>query len=564
MVRRVFVSLVLLTLLARASWGEIIYSNPMDAHVTGSWEFADSDAVLVTPMNLAIDLNHDGADDISIDHHYVRGVNRIQRDAVELLQTASLGQRAVLALLKNVRSLTLEAATVANDAHEFSYLQAYVDNQLDTVNRIAENTAYNGQKLLDGSSGMRGVASNSNIRVLHVGETVQPGVHSFTVDTAAERASHVTANNITANQLGQDETLTINGVRIELSEHLTGTQVMDRINQFIDQTGVTARVIADGADVGKLRLSSLPFGQAAQIELISNVAVSKANSTGIGTSLWGASGVDLVATIAGTQFNGQGNTVTADSGATRGLTVSVAPRDHGDGNHLTFAGQLGVIHVSDESLSFPLHPAQDETVRATIRSLHSSSLGIAVPGNQYANLAEIDVTSATKARDSFRIVDSAIETVKSQIQFVNSMQNDYFLPFGEAFVEGIGLAEIAVLEGEVGLLTTGEVIGSDSRFSDEALTIGSLEFDGRDSAFIGVRLMEDDRFHYGWIRAELAEDESLIIRDFAFESVPDRHIRAGFVPEPAGAACAIAGIALAAIRSRGNRSQQRCDGPIAP
>ncbi len=119
------------------------------------------------------------------------------------------------------------------------------------------------------------------------------------------------------------------------------------------------------------------------------------------------------------------------------------------------------------------------------------------------------------------------------------MLDNYFLPFGEAVVEGLGLAEVAIHEGEIDLLTTGESIGPDSRFSDEPLTIGSLEFDGRDSAFLGVRLLADDKFHYGWIRTELAEDESLVVRDYAFESIPNRHIRAGFVPEPSGTGLAI-------------------------
>ena len=374
MIRNVIKSICMFAVMASVSRAEIIYSNPTDVHVTGTWEFSGDDSVLVAPMNFPIDLNHDGANDVSINHHFVRRVNRIERDAFELLQMANLGQREVFSLLKEARSIALVAANEGvNDADMLKRFQIQLDSKLDRINRISETTAYNGQKLLDGSAGMMGTASNSNVTVLNVADTVQPGTYAFNVDTSGARATTLTKSALVS-PLGQEETLAINGVKVELYAGMTGTQVQDRINLFTDQTGVTGHIVRDGFDAGKLRFSGVAFGHASNLDIISNVAQGTADSSSVGTTLIEDHGVDVVATIGGIQFNGHGNTVTADSGLGRGLSLAVSPVDSADNHHLTFAGQLGVIDIQDQSLSFPLTATQDEAINIALRTLTPAAL----------------------------------------------------------------------------------------------------------------------------------------------------------------------------------------------
>ena len=74
--------------------------------------------------------------------------------------------------------------------------------------------------------------------------------------------------------------------------------------------------------------------------------------------------------------------------------------------------------------------------------------------------------------------------------------------------------------------------------------------DARQSGFLGIRLLSEDQYHYGWIRAEVGAENRLVIRDFAFESSPGKAILAGFVPEPHGVGnVAILFVAIA-IRAR--------------
>ncbi|MCA9214433.1 MAG: hypothetical protein KDB27_15285 [Planctomycetales bacterium] len=530
MVRIFIYSVLATTLFVSEACSAIIYTNPADQHVLGSWEFSDTDAVLVHPMTFPIDLNRDGISDVSVTHHYLRGDGVLDKNAFDLLQAAQLGQRETASLLKEIRQIALSSANEGvNDFDALLSNQSSIESKLERIDRIANHTVYGDRVLLNGDSGFQGLASSSSVQVLNVDGTTFAGSHAVTIATAAERASFVTNLAALPILLGQDETLTINGVKVDLFEGMTRAQVRDRVNSFTDYTGVTAHIASSGLDAGTLRLQTTTFGSASEIAIISNVAAGMQGSTSIGTTETVAAGVDIVATIGGHQFNGQGNVVTADNGLARGLTIAVLSNDIDDA--ITAVGNLGVVMVSNESLSFAVGPPHPN-VDFTLRSLHSSSLGLGVVGNVFANLSEINVTSNYLALNSLEIVDAAVDTVRIERSHIEHVLDDFFFPFGEAEIEGIGLAEIAVDGDGIGLLATGTPIGPTSRFSDVPLTLNSLTFNDRDSAFFGVRLQVDDQFHYGWIRAETAEDDSLIIRDFALESTPNKTIRAGFVPEP--------------------------------
>ena len=331
--------------------------------------------------------------------------------ATSLVQTAEGALNEINSLLVKVRSLALDSANEGvNDADAMAANQAEIDNALDTINRIAENTQFTTKKLLDGSAGINGTPSDGDVTFLRATTDTQGGTHTVNIGTAAEKATHLTSAAL-ANPLAQDETLTINGVKVELSSGLTGTQVQDRINQFTDQSGVSAHIVLAGADAGKLRLSSTSYGSAATLDVISNVAGATPDSTFIGTTLVQDTGVDVVASIQGTAFNGQGNVVTADSGVARGLSLSFAAVDAGDSAHITVAGAQGVVAIADESMIFQIGANQNQTAKVAIQRTHSSSLGIAVTGNQFANLSEIDVTSAAKAQDTLGVIDSAVDDI---------------------------------------------------------------------------------------------------------------------------------------------------------
>lgn len=296
--------------------------------------------------------------------------------AVSLVQTAEGALNEINSLLVKVRSLALDSANAGvNDADALAANQAEISNALDTINRIANNTQFGTKKLLDGSAGVTGTATDADVTVLKATSDTAAGTYSVTVDTVAERAYVDTTTALAAGTLAADETLTVNGVSISLNEGLTRDEVKNRINEFTSQTGVVAE--DDGAGTG-IRLRTEAFGSDASISVVSNQ--SGANSAGFTTSVETDTGVNAVATIGSNQFTGVGNVITADTGVTKGLTVALAvdPAD----STLTVSGAQGNVSVTNNSLQFQVGPNANQTASIAVDRVNPSSLGVGVAGNQ--------------------------------------------------------------------------------------------------------------------------------------------------------------------------------------
>lgn len=323
---------------------------------------------------------------------------------VAVVQTAEGALNEINGLLVKIRSLALDSANAGvNDDDALAANQAEIDNALDTINRIANNTQFANKKLLDGSAGIQGVASDTDVTFLKGTSDTSAGTYAVAVTTSGERANAV-AGTAQTSALAADEILTLNGISITLNAGLTQAQVIARVNEFTSQTGVTAD--GNGAS-SATRLYTTAFGSDAEIEVISNVAAA-ATSSGFGTTAITDSGVNVVGTIGGTSFTGKGNVLTATSGAAQGLTVSFAAQS-GASAHQTVTGAQGNVTVTDNSLVFQIGANQDQTASVLVDRVNPNSLGIGVNGNQFANLDEIDVTSASKAQDTLEIVDAAID-----------------------------------------------------------------------------------------------------------------------------------------------------------
>ncbi|MCA9075322.1 MAG: hypothetical protein KDA93_09835 [Planctomycetaceae bacterium] len=323
--------------------------------------------------------------------------------AVSVVQTAEGALNEINSLLVKVRSLALDSANSGvNDADSLAANQAEITNALETINRIANNTQFGTKKLLDGSAGISGTATDADVSFIGATSDTSAGSYAVEVTTEGERAT-VSGGTQQTSALAAAENLTINGVAISLNAGLTQAQVISRINEFSSQTGVTAE--DDGGDT---RLYSSNFGSGASISVVSDTAAA-ADSSGIGTTALTDTGVDVVGTIGGTSFTGSGNVLTATSGAAQGLSVQFAT-DPADAT-LTVTGAQGSVAVSDNSLIFQIGPNENQTAKVSISKVNPTSLGAGVTGNQFGNLNSIDVTTAAGAQDAIAVIDQAVDDV---------------------------------------------------------------------------------------------------------------------------------------------------------
>ncbi len=328
--------------------------------------------------------------------------------AVSVVQTAEGALNEISSILVKVRSLALDSANGGvNDDDAFAANQAEIDNALDTINRIANNTQFGQKNLLDGSAGVAGVADDADVTFLKASNQTTAGTYSVEVTTQAERAN-VTAGTAQTGNLAADETLTINGVSITLNSGLDQTGVIARINEFSGETGVVAE--DDPNNAGQTRLYSTEFGADASISVVSDTAAA-ATSSGFGTTADTDDGVNIAGEIDGVAAAGSGATLTSSSGASKGLVVQLAA--DGTDAALSVDGAQGNVTVTNNSLVFQIGANQNQTASIAINSVLASGLGVGVSGNSFNSLEDIDVTSVNNAQDALAIIDAAHDEISN-------------------------------------------------------------------------------------------------------------------------------------------------------
>jgi flagellin len=328
--------------------------------------------------------------------------------AVAVVQTAEGALNEINSILVKVRSLALDSANAGvNDDDAFAANQAEISNALDTINRISQNTQFGEKRLLDGSAGISGTPDDADVTFLKASGKTSAGSYAIEVTAQAERAT-ITAGTAQSSDLLTDETLTINGTSIQLNAGLSQAAVISRINEFTGQTGVIAEDDPNAA--GQTRLRSIEFGANAEIEVVSDTTAA-ATSSGFGTSLLQDIGKNIEGTIDGVAASGSGNVLTSVSGASTGLTVSLA--ELSTDKVLSVDSTQGNVAVQNNSLVFQIGANQNQTASLAISSVAADGLGLAVSGSRFSSLNEIDVTSAEKAQEALAVIDASIDELSN-------------------------------------------------------------------------------------------------------------------------------------------------------
>ena len=325
--------------------------------------------------------------------------------AVSVVQTAEGALNEINSLLVKVRSLAIDSANIGvNDDDALAANQAEINNALDTINRIANNTQFGTKKLLDGSAGISGAVTDADVTFLKGTSDTTSGTYAVDVTTGGERATSEAGITQTA-ALATNEILTINDVSVTLTSGMTQAQVVNRINEFTAQTGV----VADTTFFGATRLYTEAFGSSTSLTVVSNVAAA-GTSSGFGITSVTDTGIDIIGTIGGTSFTGVGNVLAATSGVAKGLTLKVGASTSWNA-FSTVTGAQGNVTVSDNSLVFQIGANKDQTASIAVQKVNPNGLGLGVTGNQFLSLDEIEVTSASKAQDSLEVIDASIDDV---------------------------------------------------------------------------------------------------------------------------------------------------------
>jgi flagellin len=190
----------------------------------------------------------------------IRGLDQAIRnanDGVSLVQTAEGAMQEVTNMLQRIRELSIQSANgIYNDADRQT-LDAEVQQLKKEMDRIAETTSFNGQKLLDGTLGNT---------VLQVGsqayETMDVSIGSFSTysmgGSSGDIVGEATTNGLADLQAIAVGDLIVNDVPLSsVALELTVNDALAAWNSDLDSKGASVsslvQYVADGAGSGVLR-----------------------------------------------------------------------------------------------------------------------------------------------------------------------------------------------------------------------------------------------------------------------------------------------------------------------
>jgi flagellin len=192
----------------------------------------------------------------------VKGLNvaaRNANDGISLAQTAEGALGKVGDMLQRMRELSVQSANATNSADDRKALQAEVKQLTDEIDRVSQQTSFNGKKILDGSFAAAtfqvGANAGDNITVgaladttadnlstvIYGEETVEltsAEMDAITFDTAVTSGLTIAVGGAAAVDLGELEATSSATARIG--------QVVEAINRKTSETGVSAFLVDNG------------------------------------------------------------------------------------------------------------------------------------------------------------------------------------------------------------------------------------------------------------------------------------------------------------------------------
>lgn len=353
---------------------------------------------------------------------------RNSESTVSMVQTAEGALGEANNTLVAMRQLAIQSANEgSNDAVMLAANQVSIKNMLDSIDRIAEFTQFGQKKLLDGSSGVSGLAVGDGLQyVSATSDTQSSGEQGYEVkvNRLASKAAIMGTNPLTKELIDLGESLYIT----EGGKTATYvTKESDTVDAAILNLGAAAKkaglnVTVSNAGNGAILIEHNMYGSDYSFSAASSSAGVISPEAGTFTV---AKGTDIAGTINGEATIGKGEVITGIVGnkTTDGLSV----RFHTMNPEMTVAEEgtlVGRLKVSQNAMTFQIGAGQGQTVNIAMQNVSSGTLARGIENKSgFQSLADVDVTNAQGAFDTMTLVDKAINDIIKVRAELGSFQN---------------------------------------------------------------------------------------------------------------------------------------------
>ena len=366
----------------------------------------------------------------------IRGLNQAARnanDGISLAQTAEGAMGGAGNILQRVRELAVQSANASNSAGDRQALQNEVGQLVAELDRIAQTSEFNGQKLLDGTFGTQQfqvgananqtiVAATANLRTSVYGNNqVQAAGGAATL--AAAGANSTTAGTVAINGALGSATVTVavnstakaNADKINLSQSTTGVEATARTDLSLTFAATGAYSLTIQSDNTTTQAISFSVSAAATADGLSGAVAAindQSSKTGV-TAALNATGTAIVLT------NATGNDITiSDTAVVNGGNVTIQKLDS------TGAASGGTAVLTADALA-----ASATTVGYITLDSEKSFAVDATTTNAFADVgstlkkvSDLDVSTFSKATEALKTVDSALAFISGERAKLGALQ----------------------------------------------------------------------------------------------------------------------------------------------
>jgi len=361
----------------------------------------------------------------------IRGLNQAVRnsnDGISLAQTAEGALNETTNILQRIRELSVQAANDTNNDSDRESLQAEVGQLKTELDRIAETTNFNGNKILNGTFLGRDIQVGAN-----VGETISVSVGDSRT-TALARQVRVTSSSGVSTTTSTLGTLTFTPAGGSAVTIRAAVAADDQLSTASNATSAIAkaRAINDASAFTGVRaiVGETTFTGAT----IQNVTLNETKSFSINGEK--IAGFAVQANDADGSLVDAINAVSEKTGVVASLNEnSQLVLTAADGRNIELTGSLSSIGLGTDSVTGGKLTLQSNGQFDAYfgGSMDTALGGISSSGNlggtvvfgvsSDKSIASVDISTRAGAVEALDIVDLALENVSSQRADLGALQN---------------------------------------------------------------------------------------------------------------------------------------------
>lgn len=380
----------------------------------------------------------------------IRGLNQAVRnanDGISVVQTAEGALQEASNILQRLRELSIQSANDSNSATDRANLQKEVGQLQSELNRIADNTTFNGTNLLDGTFVTKKfqVGSNANetisvdissSRATAMGaQEIKGTATKDHVGAALAAATDATAGNNVAADAAFKVTGSLGAATLSIAADATAAKIASQINGESANTGVTASA-SNSVDLDTLvSAGTISFTLKSQDESQATVGTA-ASISAVVTS---TTDLSALRDAINTETAKTGITATLDaSGAKITLTndtghdIVVENADNGDAtDNAVFS--IGGVALTDNGAGgtnndsivvggkVTLSSSESFLVNATATDI----LAATSTSSALNSIADVNISTQTGANSAISVVDEALAFIADTRATLGAVQNRF-------------------------------------------------------------------------------------------------------------------------------------------